>query len=76
MIITYKEHAMNAFANTIALPAANTQITSYVLATDGACSGNPGPGGWGVAIIANSAEHSWVQHEAAGGNDDTTSHRM
>lgn len=67
---------MNAFANTIALPAANTQITSYVLATDGACSGNPGPGGWGVAIIANSVEHSWVQHEAAGGDDDTTSNRM
>lgn len=39
--------------------------------TDGACSGNPGPGGWGVLL-------RWKEHEKelSGGVEDTTNNRM
>ena len=39
--------------------------------TDGACSGNPGPGGWGVLMRWNGAER-----ELTGGEPDTTNNRM
>ena len=39
--------------------------------TDGACSGNPGPGGWGVVMRFNGNER-----ELAGGESDTTNNRM
>jgi len=40
--------------------------------TDGACSGNPGIGGWGVVIIENNKENVFLN----GGNDNTTNNRM
>lgn len=39
--------------------------------TDGACRGNPGPGGWGVWMIAGGHEK-----ELFGGDADTTNNRM
>ncbi len=39
--------------------------------TDGACRGNPGPGGWGVVLIAG--RHRKTLH---GGERDTTNNRM
>ena len=39
--------------------------------TDGACSGNPGPGGWGAILIAKGKEK-----EICGGEPHTTNHRM
>ena len=41
------------------------------LYTDGACSGNPGPGGWGVVLI-------WGEHRKtlSGGEAETTNNRM
>ncbi len=39
--------------------------------TDGACSGNPGPGGWGVLLRMGSHEK-----ELFGGEDDTTNQQM
>ena len=39
--------------------------------TDGACSGNPGPGGWGVVLRYDSHEK-----ELSGGEPDTTNNRM
>ena len=44
-------------------------ITIY---TDGACSGNPGIGGWGVVIFENNKEDTFLY----GGNDNTTNNRM
>lgn len=44
------------------------QVTIY---TDGACSGNPGPGGWGAVLIYKGAER-----ELSGGEPDTTNNRM
>lgn len=39
--------------------------------TDGACSGNPGPGGWGVVLRYNGKEG-----ELSGGEENTTNNRM
>ena len=39
--------------------------------TDGACSGNPGPGGWGVVM-----RYKGVEKELCGGAADTTNNRM
>lgn len=45
-----------------------TVVTIY---TDGACRGNPGPGGWGALLL--SGEH---ERELFGGEMDTTNNRM
>ena len=39
--------------------------------TDGACSGNPGPGGWGAILF-----HREHKKEISGGEPDTTNNRM
>ncbi|MBD3763390.1 MAG: ribonuclease HI [Rhodobacterales bacterium] len=44
--------------------------------TDGACSGNPGPGGWGVLIRAMEGATVVRQRELQGGEADTTNNRM
>jgi ribonuclease HI len=42
-----------------------------IIYTDGACSGNPGPGGWGAILIWNGKEK-----ELSGGDAQTTNNRM
>ena len=42
-----------------------------MLYTDGACSGNPGPGGWAALIIDGDGER-----ELTGGERQTTNQRM
>ena len=44
------------------------KVTIY---TDGACSGNPGPGGWGAILMYNGNKK-----ELSGGNKDTTNNIM
>ncbi|MCB1364771.1 MAG: ribonuclease HI [Rhodobacteraceae bacterium] len=44
--------------------------------TDGACSGNPGPGGWGVLLRAMDGGNIVKQRELRGGEADTTNNRM
>ena len=44
--------------------------------TDGACSGNPGPGGWGVLLLARDGEVVLKQRTLCGGAPDTTNNRM
>lgn len=39
--------------------------------TDGACSGNPGKGGWGAVLV-----YKQIEKELCGGNADTTNNRM
>ena len=46
-------------------------MTEVVIYTDGACSGNPGPGGWGVVLRWNGTEK-----ELHGGDPQTTNNRM
>ena len=43
-------------------------VTIY---TDGACSGNPGPGGWGAIL-----EWNGIEKELSGGEPETTNNRM
>ena len=44
------------------------KVTIY---TDGACSGNPGPGGWGAILM-----YQDVKKEISGGERDTTNNKM
>ena len=44
--------------------------------TDGACSGNPGPGGWGALLQAKDGEMVVKTRELSGGEADTTNNRM
>ena len=44
--------------------------------TDGACSGNPGPGGWGALLIARENGEILKEKELSGGEADTTNNRM
>lgn len=50
------------------MPAAADEVEIW---TDGACSGNPGPGGWAAILIWG--EH---KHEVYGGEPETTNNRM
>ena len=44
--------------------------------TDGACSGNPGPGGWGVVLQAREGEAVLRERELSGGAAETTNNQM
>ncbi len=49
----------------------SAQLKKIEIFTDGACSGNPGPGGWGCILRYGNAEK-----ELSGGEGDTTNNRM
>ncbi len=44
--------------------------------TDGACSGNPGPGGWGVLMRAVEGDAILKERALSGGEPETTNNRM
>jgi len=44
--------------------------------TDGACSGNPGPGGWGALLVAREGETVMKERALSGGEAETTNNRM
>ncbi|MBO6881972.1 MAG: ribonuclease HI [Marivita sp.] len=44
--------------------------------TDGACSGNPGPGGWGVLMQAKDGDTVVKERTLSGGEANTTNNRM
>jgi len=46
-------------------------MSNVIMYTDGACSGNPGPGGWGAVLMTG--QH---RKELFGGERDTTNNRM
>ncbi len=46
-------------------------MDKVVIYTDGACSGNPGPGGWGTILMYND-----IKKEISGRNDNTTNNIM
>ena len=46
-------------------------MSEIVIYTDGGCSGNPGPGGWGVVVIADGQAR-----QLSGGEYETTNNRM
>ena len=51
-------------------------MPNLIAYTDGACSGNPGPGGWGVVLQARSGLKVTKQRELNGGAAETTNNRM
>ena len=53
------------------LPRGKNNLKKILLYTDGACSGNPGVGGWGLVLIYNGHKK-----EMAGGEEETTNNRM
>ena len=52
-------------------PTASDTLKKVTIYTDGACRGNPGPGGWGALLI--SGQHEKTIH---GGEPETTNNRM
>src|ERR1700690_1080852 len=54
-------------------PMASDAMTKTIVEifTDGACSGNPGPGGWGAIL-----RYGEVERGLSGGNAGTTNNRM
>ena len=48
-----------------------TELPQVEIFTDGACKGNPGPGGWGAILRSNGKER-----ELSGGEAQTTNNRM
>ena len=53
-----------------------SQETEVEIFTDGACSGNPGPGGWGTILRVKKAEGGNRERELSGGDPATTNNRM
>ena len=52
-------------------------VSTVVIFTDGACRGNPGPGGWGVLLQMGGAEEGQRERkELWGGEKNTTNNRM
>ncbi|MDI6781343.1 MAG: ribonuclease HI [bacterium] len=60
----------NSFTRVAALSGDNV----FTLYTDGACKGNPGPGGWAAILITNENEKG--EQEFSGGERDTTNNQM
>ncbi len=64
-------HSRNAILSELSPMKEGKPVKKVELYTDGACSGNPGPGGWGA--ILRYGEH---EKELSGGAHDTTNNRM
>ena len=56
-----------------AMPIQKSDLPAVELYTDGACSGNPGPGGWAY-LLRHTA--SGAEREDSGGDPQTTNNRM
>ena len=52
-------------------PVSEVRMKQVTIYTDGACSGNPGPGGWAAILACGGAEK-----ELSGGEPETTNNRM
>jgi len=52
------------------------KLPELIVYTDGACSGNPGPGGWGALMQARDGGKILKERELKGGAADTTNNRM
>lgn len=51
-------------------------VPRLIAYTDGACSGNPGPGGWGVLMRAMNGDQIVKERELSGGAVETTNNQM
>lgn len=68
-VMTLQKESMNLIDLLKSIPTnAKPHIQAY---TDGACSGNPGPGGWGAVLI-----YQGVEQDLSGAEAKTTNNRM
>ncbi len=51
-------------------------MADLIAYTDGACSGNPGPGGWGVLLQAKDGDTVIKSRDLSGGAPETTNNKM
>ncbi|MGR3713250.1 MAG: ribonuclease HI [Shimia sp.] len=51
-------------------------MTDLIAYTDGACSGNPGPGGWGTLMQAKDGDAVVKERALSGGAPETTNNKM
>jgi ribonuclease HI len=51
-------------------------MAKLIAYTDGACSGNPGPGGWGALLRAMDGDRVVKERKLSGGEAETTNNRM
>ncbi len=58
------------------MASGSSPVVELVAHTDGACSGNPGPGGWGVLLEAKHDGRVVKERELKGGEAATTNNRM
>ena len=54
----------------------NTRKKEVILYTDGACSGNPGVGGWGLVLMFKDSTGTVHKREESGAEGSTTNNRM
>lgn len=68
---------MTGSPNRSCTSSAANPMAEFFAYTDGACSGNPGPGGWGALLIARGADGVEIKRrELKGGAPETTNNRM
>ncbi len=73
---TLRSGTARPVARTIGVESGNLPgMTEVVIYTDGACSGNPGPGGWGAVLQSNTTKTT-EKKEIHGGDPATTNNRM
>ena len=63
-------------ANATCCTSRRSDLPEIYAYTDGACSGNPGPGGWGVLLLARDGTTVVRKKEICGGEAQTTNNRM
>ena len=63
-------------ANATCFTSRRSELPEIFAYTDGACSGNPGPGGWGVLLVARDGTNVVREKELRGGEAMTTNNRM
>lgn len=70
MVVTALQHETQSLIDTLRTlpPALKPRLEAY---TDGACSGNPGPGGWGAVLY-----YQGLEQDLSGGEPLTTNNRM
>lgn len=67
---------MSAWTAPNIMASGSTRMVELVAHTDGACSGNPGPGGWGVLLEAKQDDAVLKERTLCGGEPETTNNRM
>jgi ribonuclease HI len=69
--VAIEEKEPSPIINTVKTVAKTSELKEITIYTDGACTGNPGPGGWGTIMV-----YKEIVKEFSGGEKRTTNNRM